>query len=140
MRKELDNMLKGFRDFLLRGNVVDLAVAVVIGAAFTSIVNALVKDVITPLIGALGGEPDFSKVTFTINHSKFLFGEFLNAVISFLIIASIVYFFVVLPMNRILSRIKKGEKVDPSDKTCPECQSQIPVKATRCKFCTSKVE
>lgn len=129
-------MLKGFRDFLLRGNVVDLAVAVVIGAAFSSIVNSLVKNIITPLIGSIGGEPDFSKVTFTINHSKFFVGEFFNAVISFLIISSVIYFFVVLPMNRILAKIKKSD----SDKTCPHCMSLIPSKATRCKFCTSVVK
>ena len=132
-------MLKGFRDFLMRGNVVDLAVGVVIGGAFGSIVTALVKDLITPLIGAIGGKPDFSGVYFTINHSKFLVGDFLNAVISFLIIAAVIYFFVVLPMNRMMARLKKGEKVDPTEKACPECLSQIPLKAKRCKFCTATV-
>ncbi|HBP51456.1 TPA: large conductance mechanosensitive channel protein MscL [Candidatus Shapirobacteria bacterium] len=130
-------MFKGFRDFILRGNVIDLAVAVVIGGAFGSIVTALVKDIITPLIGAIGGTPDFSNLIFTLNGSKFLIGDFLNALISFLIISAVIYFLVVLPMNTIMAKIKKGEKVDPTNKTCPECLSQIPLKATRCKFCTA---
>ena len=104
-------MLKGFRDFILRGNVVDLAVAVVIGGAFGKIVDALVKDVITPFIGAFGGEPNFSGIYFTINKSKFLVGDFLNALISFLIIAGVIYFFIVLPMNKLTDRIKRKEKV-----------------------------
>ena len=133
-------MLKGFRDFLLRGNVVDLAVAVVIGSAFGAIVNALVKDLITPLIGAIGGQPDFSNIVFTINKSDFLIGDFLNALISFLIIASVIYFLVVLPMNGIVKKLKSGEKFDPMEKTCPECFSLIPLKAKRCKFCTAEVK
>ena len=133
-------MLKGFRDFLLRGNVVDLAVAVVIGSAFGAIVNALVKDLITPLIGAIGGQPDFSNIVFTINKSDFLVGDFLNALISFLIIASVIYFLVVLPMNGIVKKLKSGEKFDPMEKTCPECLSLIPLKAKRCKFCTAEVK
>lgn len=133
----MSNILKGFRDFVLRGNVIDLAVAVVIGAAFGSIVTALVKDLITPLIGAIGGQRDFSNIFFTINSSKFLVGDFLNALISFLIISAVIYFLVVLPMNQLMKRLKSGEKVDPTDKTCPECLSQIPVKAHRCKYCTS---
>ena len=133
-------MLKGFRDFLLRGNVVDLAVAVVIGGAFGAIVNALVKDLITPLIGAIGGQPDFSNIVFTINKSDFLVGDFLNALISFLIIASVIYFLVVLPMNSIVKKLKSGEKFDPMEKTCPECLSLIPLKAKRCKFCTAEVK
>ena len=133
-------MLKGFRDFLLRGNVVDLAVAVVIGSAFGAIVNALVKDLITPLIGAIGGQPDFSNIVFTINKSDFLIGDFLNALISFLIIASVIYFLVVLPMNGIVKKLKSGEKFDPMEKTCPECLSLISLKAKRCKFCTAEVK
>ena len=133
-------MLKGFRDFLLRGNVVDLAVAVVIGSAFGAIVSALVKDLITPLIGAIGGQPDFSNIVFTINKSDFLVGDFLNALISFLIIASVIYFLVVLPMNGIVKKLKSGEKFDPMEKTCPECLSLIPLKAKRCKFCTAEVK
>ena len=133
-------MLKGFRDFLLRGNVVDLAVAVVIGSTFGAIVNALVKDLITPLIGAIGGQPDFSNIVFTINKSEFLVGDFFNALISFLTISSVIYFLVVLPMNSIMKRLKSGEKLDPSEKACPECLSLIPLKAKRCKFCTAVVK
>jgi large conductance mechanosensitive channel len=132
-------MLKGFRDFILRGNVIDLAVAVVIGAAFGSIVTALVKDIITPLLGALGGQPDFSNIYFTINNSKFLIGDFLNALISFLIISSVIYFGVIMPMNKVLSRMKKGEKIEVNERACPECLSVIPIKATRCKYCTAQI-
>lgn len=133
-------MLKGFRDFLLRGNVVDLAVAVVIGAAFSQIVTALSADIITPLIGVLGGTPDFSSYKYTINGSDLLVGHFFNAVIAFLITASVIYFFIVLPMNKLTAKLKRGEKVDPTDQTCPECLSLIPIKARRCKFCTSVVK
>jgi large conductance mechanosensitive channel len=133
----MKNIIKGFRDFLLRGNVIDLAVAVVIGGAFGSIVTALVKDLITPLIGTIGGKADFSGLSFTINHSKFMIGDFLNALISFIIIAAVIYFLIVIPMNKIMSRLKRGEKIDPTEKTCPECLSLIPLKATRCKFCTT---
>lgn len=133
-------MIKGFRDFILRGNVIDLAVAVVIGGAFGKIVDALVKDLITPFIGAFGGQPDFSAIVFTINGSKFMIGDFINALISFLIIAAVIYFFVVTPMNHMMARIKKGEKVDPTEKACPECLSLIPLKAKRCKFCTAVVK
>ncbi len=132
-------MLKGFRDFILRGNVIDLAVAVVIGAAFSGIVNALVKDLITPLIGAIGGEPDFSNIYFTVNNSKFLVGDFLNALISFLMISAVIYFFVVLPMNKVMERMKKGEKIEANERACPECLSPIPLKAKRCKFCTAQI-
>lgn len=133
-------MLKGFRDFILRGNVVDLAVAVVIGTAFSGIVNALVADIITPLIGVIGGQPDFSNFVVSVAGSEFLIGDFLNHLISFLIIAAVIYFLVVLPMNTLSSRMRRGEKVDPTEKTCPECLSLIPVKARRCKFCTSVVK
>ncbi len=133
-------MLKGFRDFILRGNVVDLAVAVVIGAAFGDVVKALVADLLTPLIGVIGGLPDFSGFTATVNGSEFLVGDFVNAFISFLLIAAVVYFFVVLPMNKILDKMKSGENIDPKTKACPECLSLIPVKAKRCKFCTSVVK
>lgn len=132
-------MLKGFRDFILRGNVVDLAVAVVIGGAFNAIVTALVKDLITPLISAIGGNPDFSNIYFTINQSKFMIGDFVNALISFLIIAGVIYFLVVTPMNHVMERIKRKEKNDPAEKECQYCLSMIPVKAKKCKFCTSKV-
>lgn len=130
-------MLKGFQDFLFRGNVVDLAVAVVIGGAFSSVVTALVKDVVTPIIGAIGGQPDFSGIFFTVNNSKFMVGDFMNAIVSFVIVAAVIYFFVVIPMNKLMARMKRGEKVDPSDKVCPECLSMIPIKAKRCKFCTA---
>jgi large conductance mechanosensitive channel len=130
-------MLKGFRDFILRGNVIDLAVAVVIGGAFNTIVSALVKDLITPLIAAVGGSPDFSSIYFSVNKSRFMVGDFFNSLISFLIIAAVVYFLIVLPTNSLMARIKKGEKVDPATKTCPDCLSAIPLKAKRCKFCTS---
>ena len=131
-------MVKGFRDFLLRGNVVDLAIAVIIGGAFGAIVTAFVKDLITPLIGAIGGTPDFSKIYFTINKSKFMVGDFLNALISFIIIAGIIYFFVILPMNKMLSHLKREDKpAEITDKTCHECLSIIPLHARRCKYCTA---
>lgn len=133
-------MFKGFRDFLLRGNVVDLAVAVVIGAAFSKIVTALVDNLITPLIGALGGTPDFSNLTFTINNSQFMIGAFVNACINFIIVAGIIYFFVIMPMNKVMAKVKRGQSPDPLEKTCPHCISQIPLNATRCKFCTSIIK
>ncbi len=134
--------MKGFRDFILRGNVVDLAIAVVIGAAFGGIVSALVKDLITPLIAAIGGQPDFSAITFTINNSKFLIGDFINSLLSFLIIAAVVYFLVVLPVNKLMSRFKPTTAPAPVDTTreCPYCTSRISKAATRCPFCTSEVE
>ena len=132
--------MKGFKQFLLRGNVIDLAVAVVIGAAFGAVVTALVKDLITPLIGAIVKAPDFSGVFFTVNGSKFMIGEFANAVISFLLIATAVYFFVVLPLNTFMARLRRGETPpDPTTKACPECLSTIPIKARRCAFCTSMI-
>lgn len=132
-------MVKGFRDFLMRGNVIDLAVGVMIGGAFGAIVTALVKDIITPFIGALGGTPDFSGITFEINKSKFMVGDFLNAVISFVIIAAVIYFFIVIPMNKLMA-MKKKEVADPTEKACPECLSMIPIKASRCKFCTAAIK
>lgn len=128
-------MLKGFRDFILRGNIIDLAVAVVIGQAFSQIVNALVRDIITPLIGLLGGQPDFSNVVFSIAQTKFLVGDFLNALISFLIMSAVIYFLIVAPMNRIMHKLKPKAKSEVMEKTCPECLSVIPAKAKRCKFC-----
>lgn len=132
-------MLKGFRDFLFRGNVVDLAVAVVIGGAFGSIVTSLVKDIVTPIIGAIGGQPDFSGLYVSVNNSKFMIGSFINAIISFVLISAVIYFVIILPMNRIMVKMKKEEKKDPTEKTCQECLSQIPLKAKRCKYCTSVV-
>jgi large conductance mechanosensitive channel len=130
-------MWKGFRDFLLRGNVVDLAVAVVIGAAFGAVVTALVKDLITPLIAAIGGKPDFSGLTFTVNNSKFLYGEFVNAVVSFVLVGAAIYFLIVAPMNAIHARWKKPEA--PTTKECPECLSTIPIGARRCAHCTAVI-
>jgi large conductance mechanosensitive channel len=131
-------MLKGFKDFLMRGNVVDLAVAVVIGAAFGAVVTALVKDLITPLVAAVFGKPDFSAIVFQVNGSKFLIGDFVNAVVAFLMVATAIYFFVVLPVNTVMARIKRGEvPPDPTTKKCPECLSEIPIAAKRCAFCTS---
>ena len=130
-------MLKGFREFLFRGNVVDLAVAVMIGAAFGAVVNALVKDLITPLIAAIGGRPDFSAFTFTVNNSKFLYGDFLNAVVAFALMAATIYFIIVVPMNTIQRRFKKPEAAAaPTTKECPECLSSIPIGAKRCAHCT----
>ncbi len=131
-------MLKGLKDFLLRGNVIDLAVAVVIGAAFGAVVTALVKDLITPLIAAIVGKPDFSGLTFTVNNSKFLYGEFINAVVSFLLIGTAVYFFVVVPMKAVMDRMKPKEaSAAPTTQKCPECLSEIPIGARRCAHCTS---
>jgi large conductance mechanosensitive channel len=131
-------MLRGFREFVLRGNVIDLAVAVVIGGAFGTVVTALVKDILTPLIGAIIGQPDFSAFTITVNGSTFLIGDFLNAVISFLLIAAAVYFFVVLPINTIVARRRRGEAPpDPTTKKCEECLSEVPIAARRCAFCTA---
>jgi len=130
-------MLKGFRQFIFRGNVLDLAVAVVIGAAFGAVVTALVKDLLTPLIAAIAGKPDFSAIEFTVNGSKFLIGDFINAVVSFLLVAAAVYFFVVAPVNAIVERRRRGEApTDPTTKKCPECLSEVPIAARRCAFCT----
>ena len=132
-------MLKGFKQFILRGNVVDLAVGVVIGAAFGGVVTALVKDLLTPLIGAMVAAPDFSGIYFSVRGSKFMIGDFLNILISFLIVAFTVYFFVVLPMNKLIEKSKKESGVSPDTKKCPECLSEIPLGATRCAHCTSQV-
>lgn len=132
-------MLKEFRKFIMRGNVVDLAVAVVVGTAFNALVQSLVKDVFTPLIGAFGGQHDFSKHYFTINGSAILYGDVINALISFLTIAVVVFFFVVQPINKLQEHANRNKKPeDPTEKKCPECLSEIPIKATRCAFCTSK--
>lgn len=133
-------MAGGFKDFLLRGNVVDLAVGVIIGASFGKVVDALVKSLITPLIAAIGGQPDFSALSFTVNNSKFAYGEFINAIISFIIIAGVVYYFVVLPINNLIERSKKGEVAAAvTTRPCPECLSDIPIKAKKCAFCASQV-
>jgi large conductance mechanosensitive channel len=132
-------ILKEFRVFILRGNVVDLAVAVVIGAAFTGVVNALVRDIITPMIAAVFGQPDFGDLAFTINGSRFAYGNFLNAVLSFVLIAIGVFFLVVKPVNYLMSRLRTEPDVESPTRGCPECLSQIPVGATRCAFCTTDV-
>jgi large conductance mechanosensitive channel len=133
-------MLKGFRDFILRGNVVDLAVAVILGAAFNTIVNSLVGDVLNPLIAATVGKPDFSGVVLHVGGGQIKVGSFFNAVVSFLIVAAVVYFAIVLPMNSLLARLKKGEAPPPpSTKECPQCLSLIPIAAKRCAHCTQLV-
>ncbi|MBZ5567164.1 MAG: large conductance mechanosensitive channel protein MscL [Acidobacteriia bacterium] len=132
--------MKGFKQFLLRGNVVDLAVAVVVGAAFGAVVTAFVKDLVTPLIAAIVGKPDFSAFYFDVNGSRFLYGDFINAALAFLLISAAVYFFVVLPINTLIQRYRKAPApADPTTKKCPECLSEIPIAARRCAFCTSVV-
>jgi large conductance mechanosensitive channel len=131
-------MLKGFKEFMLRGNVLDLSVAVVMGAAFGAVVTAMVKDLLNPVIAAIAGKPDFSAIAVTVNGSKLLIGSFLNDLISFLMIGAAVYFFVVLPVNHLTARMRRGEVApDPTTKKCPECLSDVPIAAKRCAFCTS---
>lgn len=130
---------KEFRAFLLRGNVVDLAVGIVIGAAFTAVVTGFVADLMTPLIAAIGGKQDFSALTFTINGSVFRYGAFINAVISFVIVAAVIFYFVVLPVNELTRRSRSEAPADPTLKDCPYCLSSIPVKASRCAQCTSEL-
>lgn len=133
-------MVKEFKQFILRGNVVDLAVGVVIGSAFGAVVTAFVKDLITPLIAALVKMPDFSNLSFTINGSIFMYGDFINTLISFLLIAFAIFFFVVKPVNYLVSKSKKEKPADPTSKKCPECLSEIPITAKRCSFCTQLVK
>jgi large conductance mechanosensitive channel len=128
--------LSGFKAFLLRGNVVDLAVGVVIGVAFGNVITGFVKDLVTPLIAAIGGQPDFSNLNFTINHSKFLYGDFIDLLIAFVLIAAVIYFLVVLPFQALTQRAKKEPPADPTTKKCTECMSEIPKDAKRCAFCT----
>jgi large conductance mechanosensitive channel len=135
----MSRMLREFRKFILRGNLVDLAVAVVIGTAFAAVVAALVADLVTPLIAAVGGEPSFDGLTFTINGSEFRYGHFINALITFTTIAAVVFFLVVKPVNALMARMKTGEDVEEPTHKCPECRSDIPVSATRCAFCTAGV-
>jgi large conductance mechanosensitive channel len=132
-------MLKEFKQFLLRGNVVDLAVGVVIGAAFGTVVTALVSDLLTPLIAAIAKVPDFGGLVFILNGSKFAYGHFLNAIVSFVLVAASVFFFVVKPMNILISRSRKEPPADPTTKKCPECLSEIPLSAKRCSHCTQPV-
>jgi large conductance mechanosensitive channel len=133
-------MLKEFKEFVLRGSVVDLAVGVVVGAAFGAVVAALVADIITPLIAAIVGKQNFSELSFTINNSEFLYGAFLNAIISFVLIAAAVFFFVVKPVNALMARRKTQPDVASTTRDCPDCLSSIPAKAKRCAFCTAEVQ
>jgi large conductance mechanosensitive channel len=134
-------MLSGFKQFLLRGNAVDLAVGVVIGGAFGAVVAALVKDLLTPLIAAVVGKPDFSAIEFTINGSRFPIGDFINAVVAFVLVAAAIYFFVVVPMNALAARRRRGEAPpDPTTKECPECLSAVPIAARRCAFCAQPLD
>ncbi len=133
-------MLKGFRDFIMRGNVVDLAVAVVIGAAFGAVVKAFVDNIITPLIAAIFGKPDFGSLAFTINGSHFTYGLFINALVAFVLVAAAIYFFVVVPLNKVAERRARGQApVTPDTKQCPECLSEIPLGARRCPQCTTEL-
>jgi large conductance mechanosensitive channel len=130
------SLLTDFKKFVFRGNVVDLAVAVVIGTAFTALVSAIVRDMLTPLIAVIFGKPDFSALTFTINGSRFLYGDFINFLIAFLSVATVVFFLVVTPVNRLMARRAKEE---PEARECPECTSAIPLRATRCPMCTAQI-
>ena len=133
-------MLKGFKQFILRGNVVDMAVGVVIGSAFAAVVAAFTKDLLTPVIAAIAGKPDFSAIQFTLNGSVFAVGDFLNAALAFVLVAGAVYFFVVVPVNTLIARMHRGEAPpDPTTKKCPECLSLIPLEARRCAQCGQSV-
>lgn len=132
--------MEGFKQFLLRGNVVDMAVGIVIGAAFGTVVTSFVKDLLTPLIAAIVHAPDFSRIAFVLNGSKFLVGDFINAIVSFLIIATAVYFAVVLPINSLVARMRRQPPADPTTKKCPECISEIPIQAKKCAFCASSLQ
>jgi len=132
-------LVKEFRQFLLRGNPVDLAIAFVIGVAFGALVSALVADLITPLIAAIGGNRDFSNLTFMLNNSVFKYGHFINAIVTFAIVAAVVFFFVVKPVNALISRSRREPPSDPTTRKCPECLSEIPIDARRCAFCTSQL-
>ncbi|HEY7147312.1 MAG TPA: large conductance mechanosensitive channel protein MscL [Streptosporangiaceae bacterium] len=129
--------MSGFKKFLFRGNLIDLAVAVVIGVAFNAVVQGLIRDLITPIISAIGGKPNFGSLSFTVNHSKFAYGAFINVLLSFLIIAAVVYFLVVLPAAKVLEFAERNKEA--VERACPECLSQIPIAARRCKFCTAEV-
>jgi large conductance mechanosensitive channel len=133
-------MLEGFKKFILRGNVVDMAVGVVIGAAFGGVVTALTKDLLTPLLAAVVGKPDFSALQFTLNGTAFPIGDFINAIVSFLLIAAAIYFFVVTPVNALLARMKKDPAPNPTTKKCSQCYSDIPIPAKRCAHCAQVVD
>ena len=131
--------MKDFKAFLLRGNLVDMAVGIVVGVAFAAVVTALVSDLVTPLLAAIGGQQDFSALTFTINKSHFLYGAFINAVLSFVLVAAAIFFFVVKPVNALVARTRREPPADPTTRSCPECLSEIPLAARRCAFCTAEV-
>jgi len=131
--------MKGFRDFILRGNVMDLAVAVIIGAAFTAIVSALTENIIKPLLGAVIGKPDFGYLVAYVHGGKIMYGNFITAIVNFLILAAVVYFFLVLPTQYLLKKFNPPAVAPPTTKACPQCLGDIPVAATRCKFCTQPV-
>lgn len=134
-------MIKDFRKFILRGNVIDLAVAVVVGSAFNTIVQSFVKDLVTPLIAAIGGKPNFASLYIALHHSKFMYGDFINNIVSFLIIATTVFFFVVQPLNKLMSKLNPKDDLEgPAERQCPECLSAVPAQATRCKFCAIKLK
>lgn len=133
------SIARDFKAFLLRGNVVDLAVGIAVGAAFVAVVNSLVADLITPIIAAVTGSTDFSSLTFSINDSVFRYGSFINAIISFLTVATAIFFFVVLPYNSFMARARKEPPPDPTTRKCPECTSEISIEAKRCAFCTAQV-
>jgi large conductance mechanosensitive channel len=139
VRREAGGEIGGFKKFILRGNVVDLAVGIVIGAAFGTVVQALVKDIITPIIGIFGGQPDFSSWALTVGGARLLIGDFLNALLSFVLLALVVYFFVVLPVNKLMDRYKPEPQPAPT-KACPECTHKIPQAARRCPQCTAQLE
>jgi large conductance mechanosensitive channel len=132
-------VLADFKAFLLRGNLVEMAVGIVIGLAFGAVVTALVADLITPLIAAIGGKPDFSNLAFTIHKSQFRYGDFINAVITFVLIAAVIFFLVVKPVNTLIERTRREGTPDPTTRNCPECLSEIPILAHRCAFCTAEV-
>ncbi len=131
--------MKDFKEFLLRGNLVDMAVGIVIGLAFAAVITALVADLVTPLIAAIGGNPDFSSLSFTINNSHFLYGAFINALITFIVIAAVIFFLVVKPVNALMAQRRAELPVDADVRACPECLSEIPKAARRCAFCTAEV-
>lgn len=136
----MKDIFKDFKKFILRGNVVDLAVAVVVGAAFNSIVQSFVKDIITPLIAAIGGKTNFANLFVSVHNSRLMYGDFINNIVSFLIIATTVFFLVVQPLNKLMGRLNPKQVVEgPAERACPECLSSIPVEAKRCKYCTAKV-
>ena len=131
--------MKDFKEFLLRGNLVDMAVGIVIGLAFAAVITALVADLVTPLIAAIGGNPDFSSLSFTINNSHFLYGAFINALITFVVVAAVIFFLVVKPVNALMAKRRAEGPIEPDVRSCPECLSEIPKAARRCAFCTAEV-